>query len=466
MAPAMLYLIISINKVRDIKMSKKKLYLMLLLASVGLILFWAGCESSIQESPTASLELESKGSLEFTFNKVSLASDAGAIDTVTVILTRSGYESITKNLAVGSTTASGTIYNVPEGGWELTVKAKDSTGEVLYSGVKQIEIVADETTSVTIELSDTSTSGNLSISVTWEQGDGINWTEYSGNPVLDIGSSGEWDDSLIAHAAVIYNGEKYEMWYSGSDGNHFRIGYAYSTDGINWTKYAGNPVLDIGDAGSWSNYDLFAPDVLFDGSIYRMWFSASETSSKGRIGYAVSVDGITWDIFSDPVIETGSDGEWDEFFAHAPSVTYNGTSYEMWYQGYDSTRYRIGYATSTDGVNWTKYSRNPVLDVGSTGEWDNKYIIAPNVIFDGNEYKMWYSGYATGTYWQTGYATSTNGKDWNKYNGNPVLNSNQTGSWNTISVLGATVLYNGISFKMWFTGNDGTNQRIGYATSP
>ena len=447
-------------------MSVKNFYLLLLFIAIASLLFSSGCKNTIEENPLTSVDINSTGSIRFSLSQLDKVDDAEMVDTVTVTLVRSGFESIEENIVIGNSSASGIIYNIPEGIWKITVKAKDITGKVLYSGMNQVEIKADETTYVTLELSDASSSGNLVIIVSWEKGNGIEWIEYGVNPILRLGGAGEWDDSHINNADVIYNGEKYEMWYSGSDGNVFRIGYAYSDNGLDWIKYSGNPVLDIEDVGAWSNYDLSGPSVLYDGSTYKMWFSAAENSSKGRIGYASSIDGINWDVLPDPVLQTGSSGEWDEYFVYAPTVIYNGIYYEMWYEGLDDSNYRIGYATSTDGINWSKYSGNPVLDVGSNGEWDSRHAARACVIFDGSEYKMWYSGFALTTYWQIGYASSSNGTDWTKYGGNPILNREMTGSWNTLHVLGPSVLINGTQYKMWFSGSDGVNERIGYATSP
>ena len=41
----------------------------------------------------------------------------------------------------------------------------------------------------------------------------------------------------------------------------------------------------------------------------------------------------------------------------------------------DNKDYRIGHATSPDGINWTKDANNPVLDLGPTGYWDNGLVI-------------------------------------------------------------------------------------------
>ncbi|MGD8777546.1 MAG: hypothetical protein PVH88_01135 [Ignavibacteria bacterium] len=450
-------------------MSKRTLYLTLLYISLAFVMPWTGCTEDAEDSLTApdgtTITLENAGSLQLSFNKTSATEATEDIDTVTAILTRSGYESVQENIAVGDGSASGTMYNVAEGTWHLTIRAKDSTGTVLYSGNTEVEIVSDQTTYVTIELSAAATSGNLSINVTWEEGDGINWTVYSGNPVLDLGASGEWDDYDVAHPSIIYNGTYYEMWFGGYDGSNHSIGYATSTDGINWSKYSGNPVLNYGDSGEWDDY-IASPSVIYDGTSYEMWYSGYDGSNY-RIGYASSQDGINWTKYSgNPVMNLGTSGEWDDQSVSYPSVIYNGTHYEMWYTGYDGTNCRIGYATSTDGINWSKNSGNPVLDLGTTDSWDDERLIEPNVILNGSDdYKMWYSGYDGSSTRHIGYATSTDGINWTKYSGNPVLDVG-TSEINS-GLFSSFVLYNGTSYKMWFgVISDGINRRIGYATSP
>ncbi|MDD3686243.1 MAG: hypothetical protein PHE56_05690 [Bacteroidales bacterium] len=51
----------------------------------------------------------------------------------------------------------------------------------------------------------------------------------------------------------------------------------------------------------------------------------------------------------------------------------------MWYPGVGNDgKARLCYATSLDGIEWTKYS--VVMDFGSDGEWDRGWIDTPNVV--------------------------------------------------------------------------------------
>jgi len=224
--------------------------------------------------------------------------------------------------------------------------------------------------------------------------DGIAWTRYPGNPVLDIGPSGGWEDYAVGNPFVLHDGTEYKIWYYGcrQGDPHIRIGYATSPDGIVWTKHPGNPVLDVGPPGAWDDYTIYSPTVLFDGTEYKMWYHGTDGSTF-RIGYATSPDGIIWTKHpGNPVLDVGPPGGWDDYLVMSPTVLFDGTEYKMWYRGGDGSTDRIGYATSLDGINWVKFIDNPVLDIGPSGSWEDDWLGSPDVLVDEGMYKMWYVG--------------------------------------------------------------------------
>src|SRR5262249_23049801 len=88
----------------------------------------------------------------------------------------------------------------------------------------------------------------------------------------------------------------YKMWYSGRQGAFGGIGYATSLDGLTWTQYGAGtplPVLDHGLPGSADSFSAADPSVLKDGSTWKMWYTGDD-SNKKRIAYATSTDGMTW----------------------------------------------------------------------------------------------------------------------------------------------------------------------------
>ena len=241
------------------------------------------------------------------------------------------------------------------------------------------------------------------------------WEKHPDNPVVNLGFQGAWDSSHIFDPVVIFHDAEYRMWYSGDDDSNNRIGYATSIDGVAWKKHPGSPVIDIGPAGAWDGVYTSNCSVIHDDAEYKMWYCGvgDHDPSNGRIGYATSLDGINWEKHSDnPIIDMGPAGTWSQDTVSKPTVIFRKGEYMMWYVGHDrgprGKRYRIGYATSVDGIAWTQHPDNPVLDIEPADAWDSSRISGPSVLFDDTGYKMWYDGF-DGSHWRIGYAVDTNG---------------------------------------------------------
>jgi len=227
--------------------------------------------------------------------------------------------------------------------------------------------------------------------------DGINWMREEENPVIAIGLEGEWDDATVTSGPVILDGLVYKMWYGGYDGQYYRIGLATSSDGITWERYEGNPVFDLGESGRWDDSDVAPSTVIFDQSLYKMWYVGREDATGiWRVGYATSADGISWERNENPVLDIGEADEWDDEDIAAAYVLFNGEFYEMWYMGHDGSQTRIGYAFSSGGIDeWTKYEANPIL-VPEKG-WELRDTGVGSVLSQDSEYKMWYMGQTSGS---------------------------------------------------------------------
>jgi len=236
---------------------------------------------------------------------------------------------------------------------------------------------------------------------------------------------------------------------------------------VQWTRYSKNPVLDTGSRGTWDSASVSEPCVIFDGVMYKMWYIGFD-GSVYRIGYATSPDGIAWiKSLDNPVLDTGKTGTWEDVWISAPSVLFDGNTYRMWYNGYDGGHWRIGYATSSDGVIWEKHLANPVLNLGPGGAWDQIHVFDPTVVFHDNIYEMWYSGDDDSNN-RIGYATSTDGIVWKKHPNNPVLDVGPGGAFDHIYADISNVIINKGAYEMWYVGEadtDPSNNRIGYAAS-
>jgi predicted GH43/DUF377 family glycosyl hydrolase len=294
-----------------------------------------------------------------------------------------------------------------------------------------------------------------------------NWTKYSGNPVLNEGPGGSWDDYGVSWPFVIYDGSQFVMWYAGKPDISYensQIGRATSPDGINWTKNEGNPVLILGSVGEWDDGRIDPGPVIFDESGYRMWYTGYD-GSIWRIGLATSHDGIDWTKYEgNPILNNGPAESWDDEGVAVSTVLFEDSIYKMWYVGYDGANFQVGYTTSPDGMDWTIYKENPVLEVGSLGSWDAKHIEHAYVISNGDIYQMWYQGRDENNFVRTGYASSPDGINWTKDEANPVLDVGSSGGWDmTTSKVGSVILQDGV-LKMWYAGRTGSIERIGYAS--
>ncbi len=279
---------------------------------------------------------------------------------------------------------------------------------------------------------------------------------------------GDWDEWSMYAPAVIEDNGTYKMWYTGFDLFYTSgIGYATSPDGIQWTRAGNNPVLSEGDPGAWDAGEIGQPNVLKQGGQYKMWyFGADEQGVKKQIGYATSSDGVNWTKYAgNPVLTVGAPGEWDESEVGGPRVIFDGVTYHLWYHGYtgeccDS----IGYATSTDGIHWTKYANNPVFGPGAPGEWDDTFVFFTALTDESDHYNMWYS--VGGGKTNIGFAASLDGIDWTRSLDNPVLTIGDPGSWDEQHIFAPTVVKNSGLYHMWYSGYNGAwDSAFGYATS-
>ncbi len=183
------------------------------------------------------------------------------------------------------------------------------------------------------------------------------------DPVLGPIASTVGDGDNVDDPTVVKVGTSYDMWYTGyaEDGSAPAIYIATSADGVNWVRgNGGNPVLQ-GTAGAFNADGVYGADVVYDPTDviapYKMWYSGRQ-GAFGGIGYASSLDGLTWTVYGGatplPVLDHGIPGSADSFSAADPSVLKDGSVWKMWYTGDDSNKKRIAYATSTDGMTWAK----------------------------------------------------------------------------------------------------------------
>jgi len=235
--------------------------------------------------------------------------------------------------------------------------------------------------------------------------DGIHWTKDPNNPVLE-GTAGEWDADGVGIGSVVKRGTNdYIMFYGGHANNTYGIGVAESSDGINWTKYSGNPILTASDFNLDSPYSIVIPYAikLSDGR-WVMYVEGTKAPLFAIYGAITSdSDGETgWTPLNggDPVVERDGPFTWDDHGVANPKICeIESGKYIMGYNGQSSSlHWKLGFLYSTDLVNWERYFENPVMDLAPDGEWDDYRIENALIAKDdigGDTIRMWYFGCPT-----------------------------------------------------------------------
>ena len=159
-----------------------------------------------------------------------------------------------------------------------------------------------------------------------------------------------------------------------------------------WKAYENNPVLTMGEPGTWDAGALGSMTVLKVEDTYHMYYEAwgvrseeewnAEEYTSLQIGHATSSDGIDWiKDPANPVVPKGDNGSWDAHGTWDPFVLYEDGKFKMWYGGGQEIC-DWGYAVSKDGSKFEKKGR--LSDLG--GVEDNHVIHD----LDSGTYYMYY----------------------------------------------------------------------------
>ena len=267
------------------------------------------------------------------------------------------------------------------------------------------------------------------------------------------------DSWHVCKNCVIIDDNIYKMWYNGND----HIDYAISKDGITWNKQKLSLNLDEDKKNINDIREPYViKEVINNKSIYKMWYSVYY-KHKICIGYAISDNGVEWTKHGMVLdIGNPDNGDWDSYSSYAPCVIKDNNTYKMWYTGNYNNTDCIGYAVSDNGINWNKKGIVLGLGNIDNRDWDCYNVYDSHVIKDviNNKpiYKMWYSGYG-GDNVNIGYATSEDGIKWTKHG---IVLDVDRDKENTNDVYAPCVIIDNNIYKMWYSINDGTNFRIGY----
>ena len=368
---------------------------------------------------------------------------------VKAYLTKENHQPIVGTLNLQSdSTADILLDNINAGEWHLKVDAEDDSGLVLYTGETDVQIFAGFTSQVYLTLNPTGSGvGSIYINVTWGVPIIYNWMDYIQNPVLS--KSNQWWENLgVQQAKILYEDGHYKMWYNAlSSGPYVVTCYATSPDGIVWTKLGSNPVLSP-TSGSWDATTTQPGAILKDNGIYKLYYFGYDNQyDSWHIGLATSSNGINWTKLQNPVLYAGVGWEYQIAVSSVLKVE---NTYYMYYLGRNSGQSKIGLATSSDGINWTRYPGNPILQ--KDANWEGSGVSYPSVIYENNIFKMVYMN-VNGFTSAFGMATSTDGINWTKSASNPFFTDQQTSNnWADVDIAYPNFIKVNNEYRIYYSG--------------
>ena len=135
--------------------------------------------------------------------------------------------------------------------------------------------------------------------------DGTEWEKWK--VALEAGHKGSWEER-VNRASVCEIDGKWLMWYTGQSRNNSAIGIATSDDGIRFTRMQQKPILVPSEP--YEKGSVMNPCVLWDKDekIFKMWYAAGEQFEPDVLCYAESKDGINWERYANnPILEKSNE---------------------------------------------------------------------------------------------------------------------------------------------------------------
>jgi predicted GH43/DUF377 family glycosyl hydrolase len=216
-------------------------------------------------------------------------------------------------------------------------------------------------------------------------------------------------------------------------------------------------------------------DFLWVGD--ELWaFYTEDRNAESVLHRATSKDGLNWKFDDRDLLSTGDPGSWDAGMFAQPTVVLDPSGeFHLWYMGRpingDFYSRGVGYATSPDGINWTKASAEPVLTSGAPGAWNEERIDSPDVLQVDGTFILYHNGsqLQPTLLRQIGCFLGTDGLTWTPCPFNPVFapRPDQAPFEGLETEQPSLIIYNGIYLMAYtgYLGPQGPRWEMGIAAS-
>ena len=262
--------------------------------------------------------------------------------------------------------------------------------------------------------------------------------------VLPLGGSDDWDGSTVFGPCVVRDDDGYHLFYVGNlvrdpaaPARSMAVGYAFSQDGLRWTKHAGGPVLAHPVHGRATGAAVLRTE---DGWLATFVVPGTSFGPGGEVHLA-SADAPTgpWRVEEEPVLRVVREAWNARLLPVGLFATEDGYRLHFWGGNRELGTTGLGYATSEDLVHWELFDdpetdgpfarSDPYLAPGAAGAWDGVAVTGASVVRTPRGWESFYVGYdrpipARGEALAPlclGRAASADGRPWIKDTANPLL---------------------------------------------
>jgi len=288
------------------------------------------------------------------------------------------------------------------------------------------------------------------------------WTEYASNPVLSKGSG--WESTNIGDPCILKEDSTYHMWYFGVNASgNAQEGYANSTDGINWTRGANNPVLTIGASGTWDALYVHKLSVVHKDGYYYGVYSGQNSSGTRSLGWAYRADddpsGVWTKGANNPILFATE--AWEDAFYDGPCLRYctADSRWELWYGAGKTASMSepenqcFAYCSGdpSDPDDWVKYDGNPIHTPAGTSDWNGQGLGSLKVFDDDGTLYAIYGGFSNESTkkCREGLVILTDETTWDITPQDLIIDLGATGTWNALQIYTGTLMKDDGTWKLW-----------------
>jgi sucrose-6-phosphate hydrolase SacC (GH32 family) len=223
----------------------------------------------------------------------------------------------------------------------------------------------------------------------------------------------------------------------------------FATEMVEFVPYEHNPLFSGTKSDTWDRQIRERGFIMFDEGIYKMWYTGYEGDNDPKaLGYATSDDGISWTRFShNPVFSQ----KWTEDMF----VMKHEGKYFMFAEGMNDVAHLL---TSDDGIAWQEQGDLIILTV--KGDTISGPYGTPSVFIDNGKWHLFYERNDEAIW----LATSGDLITWTNIQDEPVLNKGPETYDKGAVALNQVIEFKG-KYYMFYHGSDDAEWATPGATS-